>query len=444
MDVVNRTVAGLDVHKRSVAACVRVMSPSGQVRANTRTFQTMTEDLRMLRDWLKAQGVTHVAMESTGVYWKPIFNLLEGHFDLILCNARHVKQVPGRKTDVKDCEWLAKLLQFGLLQGSFVPNRRERDLRELTRTRRTLLQERSRVANRIQAILEDANIKLASVATDSLGASGRAMLRALVQGESDPAELANLAKRQLRGKIPQLTRALEGFVTSHHRFLLRIQLNRYEELTGHVDAIDERILEINAPPPPPPDLPLFPEVDASDGAEDDPELPESDPEAARRWNAAISLLVTIPGVSTRGAEDILGEIGTDMSRFPTPGHLASWAGVCPGNNQSAGKRLSGKTTKGNKWLRSALVMAARGLRRTKGYLSTQYRRLSAKRGRMRAQVAVAHSILTAIWHMLSKAIPYHDLGENYFDQRDSSRVTRRLVARLERLGHQVNLEATPA
>lgn len=442
MDVVNRIVAGLDVHKRNVAACVRVMSQSGEVSVNTRTFETMTEDLRMLRDWLAAQRVTHVAMESTGVYWKPIFNVLEGHFNLLLCNARHVKQVPGRKTDVKDCEWLAKLLQFGLLQGSFVPNRQERDLRELTRTRRTILNERSRVANRIQAILEDANVKLASVASDALGASGRAMLRALVNGETDPAELAQLAKRKLRGKIPQLTRALDGFVNSHHRFLLEIQLDRYEELSRHVARIDERILELNAPPPPPDDLPLF--SDTSETEHSGGDTPDRDPDAGRRWNAAISLLVTIPGVSTRGAEDILGEIGTDMSRFPTPGHLASWTGVCPGNNQSAGKRLSGKTTKGNKWLRSALVMAARGLRRTKGYLASQYRRIAAKRGSMRAQVAVAHSILTAIWHMLSKAIPYDDLGENYFDQRDSTRVTRRLVARLQRLGHQVSLEPATA
>ena len=343
MDVINKRVAGLDVHKKNVTACVRILDDAGRVDATTRTFQTMTDELRMLRDWLKAQGVTHVAMESTGVYWKPILNLLEFDFDILLCNARHVKNVPGRKTDVKDCEWLAQLLQFGLLTGSFIPGRRQREERDLTRTRRKILQERSRVANRIQAILEDANIKLASVATDSLGASGQAMIRAIVDGETDPAKIADLAKRQLRGKIPQLKRALDGFVHSHHRFLLGLQLDRYQEHSRHVKRIDERLLQLHRED----DSPLFPDPPSASGPDED-HPPTNSPHANHKsvlsWNHAISLLVTIPGVSQRGAEDVLAEIGTDMSRFPTPGHLASWAGLCPGNNESAGKRLSGKTT----------------------------------------------------------------------------------------------------
>ena len=434
MEALNRRVAGLDVHKKSVTACVRILDESGSVSQTTKTFRTMTDDLRLLRRWLSSQGVTQVALESTGVYWKPIYNLLEFDFTLLLCNAKHVKNVPGRKTDVKDCEWLAQLLQFGLLTGSFVPNRRQREERDLTRTRRKLLQERSRVANRIQAILEDANIKLASVATDSLGVSGQAMLRAIVDGETDPAKIADLAKRQLRGKIPELKRALDGFVNSHHRFLLGLQLDRYQEQSRHVERIDERLLELHRED----DLPLFP---------DEPSKPDegssADSQASERsvlsWNHAVGLLITIPGVSIRGAEDVLAEIGTDMSRFRTPGHLASWAGLCPGNNESAGKRLSGKTTKGNKWLRSALVMAARGLLRTKGYLMSQYKRIAARRGKMRAQVAVAHSILNAIWHMLARNVPYAELGENDFDQRDSEKLTKRLLHRLKRLGHDVTV-----
>lgn len=445
VDVINRRVAGLDVHKRDVKACVRIMDAAGNVDSTTRTFGTMTDDLRNLRDWLKAQRVDQVAMESTGVYWKPVCNLLEDDFSLLLCNARHVKQVPGRKTDVKDCEWLAKLHQHGLLRGSFIPSRKLRELRDLTRTRRKILQERSRVANRIQAILEDANIKLSSVATDSLGASGRAMIRAIVDGETDPDKIADLAKRQLRGKIPQLKRALEGFVRSHHRFLLGLQLTRYEELSGHVDQIDERVLFLNRDP----DLPLFEEDDSGPPSTGDsrqeleatpPDDDSADGQHGMTWNQAIGLLITIPGVSTRGAEDVLAEIGTDMSRFPSSGHLASWAGVCPGNNESGGVRKSGRATKGNKWLRSALVMAARGLRRTKGYLKTQYQRVSRRRGSMRAQLAVAHSILTAIWHMLTHGVAFHDLGEDYFDRRDSQKLTKRLVKRLETLGHEVSLQ----
>lgn len=449
MEVIHRRVAGLDVHKRSVSACVRVLDASGRLKKEVRTFETMTDSLRMLRDWLSAQKVTHVAMESTGVYWMPIQNLLEGHFNLVLCNAKHVKQVPGRKTDIKDCEWLAKLMQHGLLQGSFVPSRAQRELRELTRTRAKLFQERTRVANRIHKVLEDANIKLASVASDVLGVSGQSMLRALIAGETDPTALAELARKQLRGKIPQLKRAMDGRVTDHHRFLLGLELDRYQHLTQHVERIDTRILLLN---PPEDDegsgddgeeLPLFSTSLATPGgdaeADTAPEPPPSQPSHALTWNRAVGLLITIPGVSCRAAETVLAEIGTDMSQFPTPGHLASWAGLCPGNNESAGKRTSGRTTHGNKWLKSALVMAARSASRTKTYLASQYRRIAARRGRMRAQIAVAHTVLKSIWYMLSRGVGYVELGQNYFDEREKHRVAKRLVTRLERLGHTVSL-----
>lgn len=440
MEVIHRRVAGLDVHKKSISACIRMLDEAGHVEKTTRTFETMTDSIRMLSEWLSAQQVTHVAMESTGVYWKPIFNLLEGDFEILLCNARHVKQVPGRKTDVKDCEWLAQLLQFGLLTGSFVPARHQRELRDLTRSRVKILQERARVANRIQKILEDANVKLSSVASDALGKSGMAMIQAIVNGETDPNVVANLAKRQLRGKIPQLRRALEGRVTPHHRFMLGLELRRYQEQTVHVDALDSRILELTPREDEEDDCPLFPGKPESNRDNE----AASGQHQAPSYNQAISLLVTVPGIGTRTAQSIVAEIGTNMAQFPSAGHLASWAGVCPGNNESAGKRKSGKTTKGNIWLRSALVMAARSMHRSKGYLTALYRRTAARRGSMRAQVAVAHSILTSIYVMLTRQVPYHDLGENYFDQRNSAKLTKRLVSRLERLGHDVSLTTTAA
>jgi transposase len=389
-----------------VVACLRRVDPAGKAHREVRTFGTMTRDLLDLSDWLADAGATHVAMESTGVYWKPIFNILEGRFQVLLVNAQHIKQVPGRKTDVKDCEWIAQLLQHGLLRGSFIPDRPLRDLRDLTRQRVQLLAERTAVVNRIQKVLEDANIKLASVASDILGASGRAMLQALIGGEADPERLAELAQRRLRGKIPQLRVALHGAVTEHHRFLLRMLMDQLRHLEDWIEQLGARIEEVMAP--------LAEEV--------------------RR-------LTTIPGVEARAAQNILAEIGPDMRQFPTAGHLASWAGVCPGNDESAGKRRSGQATKGNRWLRQAVVQSAWAAARSKDtYLSAHYRRLAARRGKKRAALALGHTLLVIIYHMLRDGADYADLGPDYLDRLQSERLTRSLVRRLEGLGHKVVLE----
>jgi transposase len=405
MDTLYPCCAGLDVHKATVVACVRRAEAGGRTRKEVRTFGTMTADLLALADWLAGAGVTHAAMESTGVYWKPVFHLLEGRFTILLVNAQHIKQVPGRKTDVKDCEWIAQLLQHGLLKASFVPPAPVRDLRDLTRQRAQLVHERSAVANRIQKVLEDANVKLASVASDVLGASGRAMLDAIVGGAVDPDRLADLAKKRLRAKLPELRRALAGRVTDHHRFLLRLHLDHLDHLEALVGRLEARIAAALAP-----------------------------------HAEAVSRLSTIPGVSARTAEVLLAEIGPDMAQFPTAGHLASWAGLCPGNDESAGKRRSGRTTRGSRWLRTALVQAAWAASRTKGtYLASQYRRLAARRGPKRAAVAVAHTLLVSAYHVLRDGVPYTDLGADYLDRLEPERATKQLVRRLERLGHKVIL-----
>ncbi len=409
MDVVYERCCGLDIHKKVVVACLVTPEDDragGAPRKEVRTFGTMTDDLLALSDWLAAAGCTHVAMESTGVYWKPVFNLLEGSFALLLVNAQHVKQVPGRKTDVKDCEWLADLLRHGLLRGSFVPDRPQRELRELTRYRTALLHERSAEVNRLQKTLEGANVKLASVATDIMGKSGREMLAALVAGETDGKTLAQLAKGQLRAKLPQLERALTGRMSAHQRFLLAQQL-------AHVDFLDQQLERVSA------------------------EIRER----LRPFEPALAALEGIPGVGRRTAEVLVAELGTDMTRFPTAGHLASWAGMCPGNNESAGKRRSGRTRKGSPWLRAALVEAARAAAHTKrSYLGAQYRRLAARRGAKRAAVAVGHTILVIAHHLLRDGTPYQDLGVTYFDERDRLAVERRLVRRLETLGYSVTLQ----
>ena len=312
MEVIYQCCCGLDVHKRTIAAGVRRLLEDGGMHQETRTFGTMTRDILALADWLAAESVSHAALESTGSYWKPVYNLLEGRFRMVLVNARHVKHVPGRKTNVKDCQWLGQLLQAGLLRGSVIPERPQRELRDLTRHRSQLVGERSRAANRIQKILEDANLKLAAVASDILGASGRDMLRALIRGETDAGEMADLARRQLRSKIPELRPALEGKVTAHHRFMLGELLNHLEYLENRIEAF------------------------------------------SRPFAPAIAKAATLPGFDPRSAQNVVAEIGADMEVFPSAPHLASWAGVCPGNNESAGKRKSGKTTKGNRWLRSAL------------------------------------------------------------------------------------------
>jgi transposase len=371
-----------------------------------RSFGTMTDDLLHLADWLATNGVTHVAMESTGVYWKPVWNLLEDRFTLLLVNARHVKAVPGRKTDAKDCEWLADLLRHGLLRGSFVPDRPQRELRELTRYRTSLVQERSAEVNRLQKTLEGANIKLGDVATDIMGLSRRQMLAALAGGETDAAAMAQLAQGRLRDKLPELERALAGRVGPHQRFLLARQ-------RAHIDFLDAAIAEVSA------------EIAAR----------------LRPCDAELVRLATIPGVGRRTAEVLVAEIGTDMRRFPSAAHLASWAGMCPGNDESAGKRRSGKTRKGSPWLRSTLIEAARAAGRSKGtYLAAQYHRLAARRGTKRAAVAVGHTILVIAYRLLSESDVYRELGGRYFDERDRHAVERRLVTRLEGLGYKVSLE----
>jgi transposase len=403
MEVITERCCGLDVHKRSVVACI--ISPESQV---TRTFGTMTQNLLELSDWLMECRVTHVAMESTGVLWKPIYNLLEGlDLTLLVVNARHIKAVPGRKTDVKDAEWIADLLRHGLLRGSYIPERPQRELRELMRYRRNLIRQRAQVINRIQQVLEGANIKLSSVATNVVGVSGRAMLEALAEGIEDPEVLAALAKGKLRNKLPALEQALRGLMGPHQQTMLQSQLRHLDFLAEEIDQLDQEV-------------------------------------AARmsHFEDAVLQLDQIPGVGRRLAEEVLAEIGTDMSRFPSAQHLASWARVCPGNNQSAGKQKSGTTGRGNPWLRTALVEAAWGAVRTKGsYLSAQYHRLAARRGAKRAIMAVAHTILVTIYHMLNRGTSYQDLGGNYFDERNSRAAVRRSVRRIERLGYKVTLEA---
>ena len=406
MDVVYERCCGLDIHKKTVVACLVLPGPGGAPAKEVRTFGTMTADLLALADWLAGAGCTHVAMESTGVYWKPIYNLLEGGFELLLVNARHVKAVPGRKTDVRDCEWIADLLRHGLLRGSFVPDRPARELRELTRYRTSLVRERAAEVNRLQKTLEGANIKLAAVATDLRGRSAREMLASLVAGSVDAAAIAQLARGRMREKIPVLERALTGRLGEHQRFLLARQL-------AHIDFLDEAIEQVSA------------EV----------------AERVRPFQDALERLDTIPGIGRWTAEVILAEIGADMARFPTAGHLASWAGMCPGNNESAGKRKSGRTRKGSPWLRSALTEAAQAASRKRdGYLAAQYHRLATRRGKKRAVVAVGHTILEIVHHLLAGGTTYRDLGGHYFDERDRQAVERRLVGRLEGLGYKVTLE----
>lgn len=411
MDILYPCCAGLDVHKKTVVACVRHVDGKGKARQETRTFATLTSELLSLADWLTAEGVSHVAMESTGVYWKPIWNLLEGMFEMVLVNAQHIKKVPGRKTDVKDAEWIAQLLQHGLLRGSFVPETPQRELRELTRQRRQLIQTRASVANRIQKVLEDANIKLASVATNVLGVSGRAMLEALVAGQANPEALAALAQGKLRPKIPQLRLALHGRVTGHHRFLLRLLLDELTHLEALIERLSARITEV---------------------------LPVPFVEAIQR-------LVTMPGIDVAAAQNILAEIGVRMEQFPSASHLASWVGMSPGNRESAGKRQSGRITKGNRWLRATLVQVAWAATHTKGtYVAALYRRLAGRRGKKRALVAVAHSTLVSIYHLLAKQTVYHELGPTYLDQLQQKRLTQSLVRRLEQLGNEVTLKPKEA
>lgn len=401
MDIVNDRCAGLDIHKKTVVVCV--VTPQAR---QTRTFGTMTNDLLEMCDWLNDQGITHAAMESTGVYWKPVYNLLEVlNIEILLVNAQHVKAVPGRKTDVKDAEWIADLLRHGLLRASFVPDRNQRELRELVRYRRSLTEEKARVVNRIQKVLEGANIKLSSVATDVMGVTGRAMLKAISEGLDDPEELMCMIKGRLHSKKAALKEAMNGLIGPHQRMMLRSQLRHLGFLEQEIEGINEEIATRMA----------------------------SVEDMITRFDA-------IPGVGRHTAEDVLAEMGSDMTRFPTSAHLASWAKVCPSNNESAGKRISGSTGKGNPWLRSALVEAAWMASRSRNtYLSAQFQRISARRGAKRAALAVAHTILITMYHMLARGVSYSELGGNYFDQRNVQRVVHRSVTRLENLGFKVSL-----
>jgi transposase len=406
MEIVHTHCVGLDVHKKIVVAAIIVPSEAGGLRKEVRTFGTMTGELLALSDWLLGCEVSHVAMESTGEFWKPVYNILENNFEVLLVNAQHIKAVPGRKTDVKDAEWLAELLRHGLLKASFVPPLGQRELRELTRYRSTFVRTRASLVNRVHKLLEGANIKLTSVASDVLGVSGRAMLEAIVAGQSSSAEMAELARGRMRDKRELLTQALEGHVQGYHRFVLT-------ELLTQIDSLDETIQRFN----------------------------EQVAEYCRPFEEAISFLDTIPGVGREVAEVIVSEIGTDMSRFPSAAHLASWAGVSPGNHESAGKHYSGKTTKGNHALSAALNQAAHAAARTKNtYLSAQYRRLAARRGKKVAIVALEHTLLVIGYHLIFRKEPYHELGGDYFDKRRPEVTAKRLIKRLERLGYAVSVQ----
>ena len=408
MRTIYERVAGLDVHKKVIVACIRFLLADGSWHVEKRSFGTMTADLLALSDWLLSHEISHVAMESTGEYWKPVFNILENNFEVIIVNAQHISKVPGRKTDQSDAEWIAELLQYGLLKASFVPPLGQRELRELTRYRSTFVRERATLANRVQKALESANIKLASVASDVMGVSGRAMLKAIIEGEATPGEMAELAKGRLREKREDLNKALEGRVKPHHRFVL-------SELLCQIDNLDEAIARFD----------------------------EQIEEYCRPFEQAVTQLDTIPGVARQTAEVIVSEIGIDMSPFPTADHLAAWAGVAPGSNESAGKRRSGKTRPGNKALRAALNQAAHGAAHTKNtYLAAQYRRLAARRGKKKAIVAVMHSILVISYHLIQRNEPYRELGGDYFDKQKPEATAKRLVKRLESLGFLVSLQSS--
>jgi transposase len=405
MEVLYQRCCGLDVHKETVVACLRVVS-GGEVVRDVRTFETTTASLMALSEWLAENGCTHVAMEATGVYWKPVWHILDdGDFKLILANASHVKNVPGRKTDVNDATWLADLLAHGLIRASFVPDTQTQELRTLLRTRKQLVREKSSHILRVQKTLEDANIKLDSVITDVMGTSGRAMIEALVAGESNPAKLARLANYRLRASQEKLREALRGRVTEHHRFLLRLHLNQIDALDAAIVTIDQQVQAGIAP-----------------------------------FRFAVEHVTSIPGVSDIGAQVIVSEIGTDMSRFPSEGHLISWAGMCPRNDESAGKRRSNRVRKGAPWLKTTLVQCAwAAVRKKDSYLKAQFLRIKARRGPKKAIMAVAASILTAIYHMLKDGTLYQDLGSNHFQTRSKGQQTKRLVKRLVDLGYDVAL-----
>lgn len=407
MDVLIPRCCGLDVHQKTVVASVRILGPTGEVIRETRTFGTTTRELEGLAAWLRPFQITHIAMEATGVLWKPVWHILEPEWQLLLVNPQHLKRVPGRKSDVQDAEWIAQLLQCGLLQGSVVPPVTIRELRDLTRTRTTMEDEITAVVNRIHKVLEDANLKLSTVASDIMGVSGRAILQAIVDGETDPHRLADLARRRLRRKRAALADALYGRVTEHHRFLLRRFLHQVQFLEQEIATFDRRVVELTAP-----------------------------------FEAALVRLDAIPGINRRTAETIIAEVGADMTVFRSAPALVSWAGVCPGKRESAGKSRAARIRKGNRWLTRALGQAAWAARNKKQcYLASQFRQIARRRGEKRAVIAVASSLLTAVYFILRDQVAYRDLGPAHFERLPPERMTRDLVRRLEKLGHKVTLEA---
>lgn len=410
MEVVHPYCAGLDVHKKSVVACALSVSPSGRKVKQTETFGTTTVELLRLSDWLTGQACIQVALESTGEFWKPVWNILESSFELWLVNAQHIKRVPGRKTDVQDAEWLADLLQHGLVKASFIPPVEQRDRRDLTRQRTQLVRERSSVINRLQKVMEGANLKLSSVVSDVTGVSSRAILAEILHGELDPADLEHLVRGRVREKLPALREALSGRVRAHHRFVLAHHLAHLDFLDEEIAAYSEEIERLTEP-----------------------------------HEELVTLLDTIPGVARTTAELILAEVGPDLSRFPSADHLASWAGLAPGNNESAGKRLSGKMRKGSQWLRVGLAQAAQAAARSKNsYLAAHYHRIAGRRGKKRAIMALAHSILVIAYHIIQRREPYRELGHNYFDERKRVTTANRLARRLERLGYQITFQPSPS
>lgn len=405
MEVLYERCCGLDVHKNTVVACMMITPLNGRVKKTVRTFGTTTAEILALRDWVDEQQVSHLALESTGIFWRPLYNLLEDGHTILLVNAHHIKSVPGRKTDVKDSEWIADLFRHGLLKASFIPPRPFRDVRDLMRYRKSLVYMRTAEINRLQKVLETANIKLASVATNVLGQSGRQMIEALIEGENDPQALTDLALGKLRAKLPQLQKALQGRVEAHHRLLLK-------EIIAHIDFLEQQMEH------------LLEEIEAR----------------MSPFKEALDLLMSIPGIQVLTALTILSEVGIDLSSFPSDKHFASWIGVCPGNKESAGKRLSGQTTKGNVYLRAALAEVSWCLSRMKeNYLSSQHRHFARRMIKPKAAVATSHSVAVIVYHVLTKKKPSQDLGPTYLDTLDGERMKKQALRRLDTLGYEVSL-----